>query len=194
MSGFCCGPIIFINNIDFQGDMDIYDSVNPIDYRYYQKSRHFAELNKYFSENAKIKYELRVEKALVDVLAKKGICPKKIADEVKDAIKKVTPEEVYKEEERIKHDVRALVNSIKKYVSDEAKPYIHFTTTSCDILSTSEAMRLKEGVLNALIPILKELEKTGLTQIILCNVDTQGARVEEQLDLINKSILPHFRE
>lgn len=43
------------------------------------------------------------------------------------------------------------------------------------------------------INTLEKLERVGLTQIVLCNVDSQSARVKEQLELIDKSILPHFR-
>lgn len=140
--------------------MDVYDFVNPLDYRYYSKSKNFKQLSEYFSERAKVLYQLKVEEAIVKVLSKRGMCSLKVANEVSRAIKKVKIDEVYLEEDRIKHDIRALVNNIKKHVSKEAKPYIHFTATSYDIVSTSDAMRIKEGVLNVILPILKDLEKT----------------------------------
>ena len=44
------------------------------------------------------------------------------------------------------------------------------------------------------VDTLEKLEKTGLTQIVCMNVDSQIARVKEQLELLDKSILPHFRK
>ena len=151
--------------------MDIFDTVSPLDFRYYTKSRQYAALNKYFSENANTHYKLKVEEAVVKVLAKRKVCPKKAASEISEAVKKVTAKEVYAEEQRIRHDIRALANCIKKHVSTEAKPYVHFTVTSYDIISTADALRLKEGVLNAVVPLLKELEAT-LIGIALREKDT----------------------
>lgn len=151
--------------------MDIYDTINPLDFRYYTKSKNYTELNQYFSENARIYYLLKVEEALVKTLVKYRIAPKKAFIEISSAINKVTTKDVYEEEFRIKHDIRALVNSIKKHVSSETKPYIHFTATSYDIISTAESLRLKEGVLNAIVPILKEFEKT-LIHIAMREKDT----------------------
>ena len=122
--------------------MDIFDSISPLDFRYYGRDKAmFDKLQPYLSENAMIGYMLKVEVALTRTLADKRICSKKIADEVEKAAKNVVADEVYAEEDRIKHNVRALVNMIRKRVSNDAKPYVHFTTTSHDIICTAEAMR-----------------------------------------------------
>jgi adenylosuccinate lyase len=141
--------------------MDTFDSISPIDYRYYGGDKEvFDKLQPYLSETAAIKYQLMVEIALVKTLAEKKICSRQIAAEIEDAAKKVTAAELYEEESRIKHNIRALVNCIRKKVSDEAKPFVHFTATSNDIISTAESLRLKEATLNALVPQLLQLEKT----------------------------------
>ncbi len=141
--------------------MDLFDNINPLDFRYYGRSpRVLNALKPYLSENAAIKYQAKVEAALTKTLAKKGVCSRSIAAEVARACEKVTADEVYKEEDRIRHNVRALVNMIRKRVSDRAKPYVHFTTTSHDIICTAEALRFKEVTKEVLIPALKELEKT----------------------------------
>lgn len=141
--------------------MDTFDSISPLDYRYYGNDREvFEKLQPYLSEAAAIKYQLVVEVALIKTLAEKKICSRKVAEEVEAAAKKVTAAEVYEEEKRIKHNIRALVNCIRSKVSAEAKPYVHFTATSNDIISTAESLRLKDAAINALIPQLLQLEKT----------------------------------
>ena len=140
--------------------INLFDNISPIDFRYYGRSKLKDKLVPYLSEEGFTRYLAKVEAALTRVLAKKGICSKKIADEVERACKQVTAEEVYKEEDRIKHNIRALANSIRDKVSDKAKPYVHFTTTSHDIICTAEALRYKEFTNNVLIPELIKLEKT----------------------------------
>ncbi|RMF05598.1 adenylosuccinate lyase [Candidatus Woesearchaeota archaeon] len=140
---------------------DIFDMVSPLDYRYYgRNSDAFGKLKDYLSENAMIKYMAKVEAALTTTLSEMGLCSKKIAREVEQAAGKVTAEEVYKEEDRIKHNVRALANSIRKRVSKEAKPYVHFTSTSHDIICSAEAARFKDAMEKVIVPACVELEKT----------------------------------
>ena len=139
--------------------VDLFDNINPIDYRYYGRNRAQPELAKYFSENARIKYQLKVELELVRTLAKAGICSDKVAEEVGKAVEKVTAEEVYAEEDRIKHDVRALANMIREKVSDEAKQFVHFGSTSYDRVDPSNALRAKDAVQKILVPKLKEFEE-----------------------------------
>ena len=141
--------------------MDTFDSISPLDYRYYGGDKEiFEKLQPYLSETAAIRYQAMVEVALVKTLAEKKICSGKVAAEVEAAAAKVTAAEVYEEEKRIRHNIRALVNCIRKKVSEEAKPYVHLTATSNDIISTAESLRLKEATLNVLVPQLLRLEKT----------------------------------
>jgi adenylosuccinate lyase len=151
------------NNVDvsFEPKMNIFDTISPLDFRYYGRNeRIFQKLQPYLSENAMIRHMAKVEAALTNILAKKGICSKKVADEVEKASKKISAEEVYVEEDKLKHNVRALVNCIRNRVSDEAKPFIHFTATSHDIISTADALRCKEFTNSILIPALIDFEKT----------------------------------
>ena len=139
----------------------LFDAISPLDFRYYgRKKSVFEKIQPYLSESAFIKYALKVEEALTKVLAKREICSQEIAEEVSRACKQVTPEEVYKEEDRIKHNIRALTNSIRNKVSDKAKPYVHFTTTSHDIICTADAVRYREFTNNILLPELIKFEKT----------------------------------
>lgn len=140
-------------------ERDIFASLSPLDHRYYASNPSlFNQLSEYFSENAYISYELKVEAALARVLAKRGICSAEIADEISRACETVQPEEVYIEEETTKHNIRALVNCIQRQVSEAAKPYVHFTTTSVDIMDSATAMRFKEATEKLVIPKCLELE------------------------------------
>ena len=139
----------------------LFDNISPLDFRYYGRDEKTKEkLKPYLSEEGAVKYLAKVEAALTKTLAKRGICSKAIADEVENASKQVTAQEVYEEEDRIKHNIRALANSIRKRVSDKAKPYVHFTTTSHDIICTADAARLKDFSNYILIPSLISLERT----------------------------------
>jgi len=138
--------------------LDRFDLFSPLDYRYLDgELRKKAEL--YFSENARVRYQARVEAELVKALSKQGVCSPKIAAEVAKAAEKVTAEEVYAEEAKIRHDVRALANVMRSKVSNEAKPFIHFSATSYDIVDTASALRYKEATEQFVIPELKKLLK-----------------------------------
>src|SRR5688572_4211509 len=103
--------------------MNPFDAASPFDARYYFADRGFFEkLNPFVSENAQVAYLARVEAALSETLADVGVCPREAADEIACACKEVSPAEVYEEEQRIQHNIRALVNCIGKRVSAQAKP------------------------------------------------------------------------
>ena len=141
--------------------MDLYDSISPIDYRYYGNNKAiFDKIQPFLSENAFVKYQLKVEAALAKALAKHGVCQDKQAKEISQAAGQIAPEEVYEEDKKTKHYTRALVNVIRSKVSDEAKPFVHFTATSFDINDTANSMRFKEFTEKVLLPDLKEFEKT----------------------------------
>ncbi|MBI2651475.1 adenylosuccinate lyase [Candidatus Woesearchaeota archaeon] len=152
--------------------MGFFDAISPIDFRYYGRDeKTFQKLQPYLSENAMIRYMAKVESSLAKILAKHNICSEKISREIWNAAKKITAEEVYAEEDKLKHNVRALVNCIRNKVSDEAKPYVHFTATSHDIISTADALRYKEFTNEILLPELINFEKT-LIEIALREKNT----------------------
>jgi adenylosuccinate lyase len=101
---------------------------------------------------------------LVKVLYKRGLCSENVVQEIETACEMITTAEVYAEEGRIKHDIRALVNCIASKVSDEAKPFIHLAATSFDIIDTANAARYRDFFLKVFLPSLIELE-TALIDI-----------------------------
>ncbi len=141
--------------------MSQFDNVSPLDYRYFDKEA--AEL---LSEEARISYQAKVEAALATALAKQGVCSREIAEEIAKACEKVKAEEVYAEENVTRHDIKALVNCIRKRLSDKAKPFVHFGATSYDIVDTGNALRYKHACEQLVLPSLQKLEKT-LIQIAL---------------------------
>jgi adenylosuccinate lyase len=145
---------------------DIFDNFSPIDYRYWDEA-----LRPYLSDRGFLNYKMQVEQALVRVLSRRNLCPEAVVKEIEEACKKVTPEEVYAEEEKIKHDIRAMVNVIRSKVSDAAKPYVHMTATSYDIIDTANAARFRDAVQKVLVPSLKDLEKV-LIEITIREADT----------------------
>ncbi len=152
--------------------INLFDAISPLDFRYYGRSKNiYSKLQPYLSESAFIRYALKVESALTSILAKNRICPKKIADEVEKACRQVTPEQVYAEEDRIKHNIRALSNCIRNKVSEGAKPFVHFTATSYDIIATADALRYRDFANNVLVPELLKLQST-LISLALGEKDT----------------------
>src|ERR1700736_760899 len=97
--------------------MNPFDAASPLDARYYfAEPDFFEQLNGYVSEGAQIKYMGKVEAALAETLAEINLAPQLAAKDIKQACERITPEEVYEEERRIQHNVRALVNCIRRKV------------------------------------------------------------------------------
>jgi adenylosuccinate lyase len=69
-----------------------------------------------------------------------------------------TPEEVYAEEEKTRHNIRALVNVLKRKVPPAIAPLVHLGATSVDILDTSLAYRMKGCCREVVLPRLRKLE------------------------------------
>jgi len=126
---------------------------SPTDFRY-----SVGELLPFLSVDAYVKYKARVEGALAIQLSKSRICSRKVAEEIELATKQVRSEEVYAEEDKIKHDIRALANVIRNHVSEESKPFVHLTATSYDIVDTANALRFKDAVFLVVLPDLLKLE------------------------------------
>ncbi len=137
---------------------DIFKNISPLDHRYSLNKEQFERYERYFSEEAVMMYQARVELALVRAYEKRGIAPEGAAEEVEYAIEDITIEEIYEEEKRTRHNTRALVNVIRKRVREDVRPYIHLGVTSFDIIDTGAALRYKEATKELILPVLKRLE------------------------------------
>ncbi|GAC1500791.1 MAG: lyase family protein [Candidatus Saccharimonadales bacterium] len=136
---------------------DRFGSIDPLDGRYYD-----PEISRYLSERSRITCQAYVESALAHTLADFGICTPSIAKKIEQATQKVTAEAVNKEEEVTKHDVKALVNVIKRQLPADAKPYVHFGATSYDIVATAMSLQLRLATTELILPRLTSLENTLL--------------------------------
>ncbi|MDI3280949.1 MAG: lyase family protein [Bacillota bacterium] len=144
-------------------ERDLFANLSPLDHRYYLAHRELMDrLSLYLSEEAMVRYELRVEAALAQGLAEAGVCSPAAAAQIASACQKVRPAEVYAEEERTQHHTRALVNCIRQRVDEEARPFVHLTATSFDIVDTANALRYREVTEEVLVPLLWDLERVLL--------------------------------
>ena len=137
---------------------DIYENISPLDARYYKSNKSLMEeLAKYLSENSVIKYQALVEIAMISVMERYGLAPNGSKEEMILAYKKITPEEVYNEEAKTKHNIRALVNVFQKYVNnDKIAPFIHLSATSEDITGTAQSLRIKDVTYKVVVPKVLE--------------------------------------
>jgi adenylosuccinate lyase len=152
-----------------------YDLFSPTDFRY-----SVPELQPFLSEEAYVAYKAKVEGALAFQLAKAGICSLAVAKEIEEASRKIAASEVYEEERRIKHDIRALVNVIRNKVSDKAKPFVHLAATSYDIVDSANALRFKDVLEKVVIPDLLQLEKALIEILRLYSDRVQVGRTHGQ--------------
>jgi adenylosuccinate lyase len=151
---------------------DIFLNISPLDARYYKSNGELIdELSCYLSENSVIKYEAAVETAMIIVMERYGIVPAGSGEEMKKAFRAVTPEEVYEEEAKTRHNIRALVNVMQRYVHDELAPYIHLSATSEDITGTAYAMRVRDAFYRVVVPKCIELLEV-LVDIAIREVNT----------------------
>src|SRR2546430_4818520 len=152
--------------------MNPFDTASPFDARYYlADSEFFERLHPYVSESAQVRYRARVEAALAETLADFAVCTRAQAAEIAKACQKVTPEQVYEEERRIQHNIRALVNCIRKETSPAARPYVHLFATSADIMDTARALSLKDATRGVVAPMLAELTQ-ALIKLARAHADT----------------------
>ncbi|MCD6452185.1 MAG: adenylosuccinate lyase [Acidobacteria bacterium] len=111
------------------------------------------EMEKIWSDENKFTKWLKVELAVLEVLAEQG----KVSEEAVSTIRKkavISPERIAEIEKETKHDVVAFIKSIEEVVGSDAR-FLHFGLTSSDVLDTSLALLMKE----AGEVILAELER-----------------------------------
>jgi adenylosuccinate lyase len=132
---------------------DIFTNISPLDARYYKSNARLLDtLACYLSESAVVKYEARVEAALITVMERYGLVKEGAGDEIKKSCLHITTDEVYAEEDRTRHNIRALVNVLQRRVSNELAPFIHLGATSEDITATAQVLRIKDAFFKIIIP------------------------------------------
>ena len=129
---------------------NIFENISCIDHRYsLSEAEVFNGLSKYISEEASIRSCAKCEAALVKSHLKlRGKLTDEIAQSLDKVASKIDPAEVYAEEEKTKHNIRALVNVMKTKVSAEIGPLVHLGATSVDILDTALSCRMRDVTKN----------------------------------------------
>ena len=153
--------------------LNIFKNLSPLDHRYFLANRKlFEKLQLYLSEEAAIRYSIRAESALLKthISYHLGNDPA-LVKEAENLVDIIDPGEVYAEEEITQHNIRALVNVIKKKVSADLSPFVHLGATSVDILDTAFSMRVRDASRMVLLPLLIELENK-LIDITLNEAET----------------------
>lgn len=141
-------------------------AISPIDGRYISKTRQLAE---YFSEQALIKYRVRVEIEYFISLCELGLPQLKQMQESKFAeLRKIYSNfstedalEIKEIEKTTNHDVKAVEYFIKdrfdKLNLSPFKEFIHFGLTSQDINNTAVPLSIKEALEDVYNPALNDL-------------------------------------
>ena len=160
---FCFVIIVILRAILYNGFMEtrnIFENLSCIDHRYsLSEADAFAGLSKYISEEASIRSCAKCEAALVKAHLKiRGELDDATAKKLDDVAAAIDPQEVYAEEEKTKHNIRALVNVMKTKVDSKIGPLIHLGATSVDILDTALSCRMRDVTHNVVLPELKKLE------------------------------------
>ena len=142
----------------------MFSNLSPIDHRYRNTYPDlYAQLGRYLDERAAVSYQIKAELALLKThMLMRGKDLNCIEQELSRV--EIDPEEVYREEEKTRHNVRALVNVMVRKVPQAYRRYVHLGATSMDIVDTSNAMRLRDVMQQVILPQLAKLQK-GLLEL-----------------------------
>ncbi len=154
---------------------NIFENLSCIDHRYSLSEKEvFEGLSKYISEEANIRSCALCEAALVQAhLQVRGELTPEKAKLLDNIAQNISPEEVYAEEEKTKHNIRALVNILKTKIPQDIAPLVHLGATSVDILDTALSYRMKNVTQNVILPELIALEKA------LCSIAEREAETPQ---------------
>jgi adenylosuccinate lyase len=146
--------------------MNPLNAITPIDGRYRQQVEPLAL---YFSEEALIKYRVRIEIEYFIALCDSNVgatstFPKTEYENLRKIYQNFTiadAEEVKTIEKTTNHDVKAVEYFIKRRFDamklDKYKEFIHFGLTSQDINNTATPLSLKEATEGVYLPLLNEV-------------------------------------
>jgi len=143
-------------------------ALSPLDGRY---ARTVDPLRAYFSEQALIRYRVRIELAWLEALASERAIKelKPFAPKTRSALQKVVEAFSEGDAEKIKsieaetnHDVKAIEYWLKAKLGEDAQAqrsleFIHFACTSEDINNLAYALMIREAREQVMLPRLDEL-------------------------------------
>ncbi len=146
--------------------INIFKNLSPLDHRYLLANRAlFERLQTCLSEEANVSYCIRAEIALLTSHIHFSFQDDEaLLSAVRAAADEISADEVYAEEEKTSHNIRALVNVLQIKVPERLIPFVHLGATSVDILDTAFSMRLRDAVRSVVLPLLIDLE-SGLISL-----------------------------
>lgn len=115
----------------------------PLDYRYGRK-----EMKEIFYEESRLQYQMDVEAALARAHASLGTITKEQADEIGRVanLDIVKIERVKEIESETRHDVMAMVKAMTEQCKGDAGKFVHYGSTSNDIVDTATALQIKAAI------------------------------------------------
>lgn len=158
---------------------------------------------KLFNEASSLQYLLNVETALARVQGYLGMIPKDCADEiVKKGKIEYLDEEYYREQaKKTGHPLMGLIYAFKKACDENAGEYVHWGTTTQDILDTAMVLRLKDVyavVIKKVFAVRKQLAELADTHrdtLMIGRTNDQqalpitlGLKFASWLDELNRSV------
>ncbi|MBQ5646228.1 MAG: lyase family protein [Treponema sp.] len=154
---------------------NIFQNLSCLDHRYSLSEKEvFGKLSQYISEEAAVRSYAKAEAALIKAhLSVRGQLTSEIEKKLDEVAANIDPQEVNDEEEKTQHNIRALVNVLKRKVDEDIAPLIHLGATSVDILDTALSMRMRDVTQNVVLPELKALE------LALCNIAEREAETPQ---------------
>ncbi len=143
---------------------NLFRNLSPLDHRYYLANQPlFERLADLLSEEAAVRQYVHVEAVLLKHLVR-HLLPDdsrrvELLQEVEALPGRVPVEEVYREEETTRHNVRAVVNVVQRYLPEGVRHLVHLGATSVDILDTAASMRYRDVSHHVVVPLLKKLQE-----------------------------------
>ncbi|MDR2629919.1 MAG: adenylosuccinate lyase [Spirochaetaceae bacterium] len=139
---------------------NIFRNLSPLDHRYsLSEEALYERLVPWLSEEAAVAAGVKAEIALIAAhLSLRGGLTPELRDALDKASRAVDSEEVYAEEAKTRHNIRALVNVLKTKVPPETAPLVHLGATSVDILDTGLSYRIRGVTGEVVLPLLRKLE------------------------------------
>jgi len=142
-------------------------AISPVDGRYRAKC---ADLARYFSEYALIRYRVKVEVEYFIALTRKAALPQLAGvphvESLRDIYINFSPDDALRIKEIEKttnHDVKAVEYFLKEAFEARSlgafKEFIHFGLTSQDINNTAVPMSLKDALHDVFIPAVENLRR-----------------------------------
>ncbi|MBE6485320.1 MAG: adenylosuccinate lyase [Methanosphaera stadtmanae] len=153
-------------------------AIHPIEFRYGT-----PEMKAVWEQESKLQNMLKVEAALAKAEGEIGLIPKEAADEIN---KKATTEYVKQErvdeiERATNHDIGALMKALEEVCDNGAGEYVHYGSTSNDIIDSSQSLQLKDSIeiirekIIKLIKILIDLAKEHKNTVTIGRTHGQHA-------------------